>query len=311
MIVDPKSKDFSIYHKATVIKPNLKEFEAIVGPCNTDEMLVNKALCFLKDHDIDSLVISRSEKGLSVISKTGNVTHIPAEARAVHDVTGAGDTVVAVLATALASGMDLVEAAMLGNVAAGIAVGKLGAATVSAQEIQASLNKGKIEQNLPIGVMNEDSLLAVIRLSKAKGERIVFTNGCFDILHSGHVMYLEQAKRLGDRVIVGVNDDASVARLKGPKRPVNSLADRMAVLAGLRSVDWVLSFSEDTPERIIQKIAPHILVKGGDYNDIEAIPGAKFVLSQGGQVQLLGLKEGCSTTNVIKTIAEQIDLEKI
>lgn len=305
VVVDPKGRDFSIYRKANVVKPNLKEFEAVVGTCNSDEILVSKALHFLKEYDIDSLVISRSEKGLSVITKAGAVTHIPAEARAVHDVTGAGDTVVAVLATALAAGMDLVQAAMMGNVAAGIAVGKLGAATVSLPEIQASFAKNNIEQNLPIGVMQEEELLSIIRLSKARGERIVFTNGCFDILHSGHVMYLEQAKRLGDRVIVAVNDDASVSHLKGPTRPVNRLADRMAVLAGLRSVDWVLSFSEDTPERIIQKIAPHILVKGGDYNDIQAIPGAKFVLSQGGNVQLLGLKEGCSTTNVIKVISGQ------
>ncbi len=307
VIVDPKSRDFSVYRKATVIKPNLKEFEAVVGPCPSDEILVNKALHFLKENDIESLVVSRSEKGLTVVTKAGLVTHIAAEARDVHDVTGAGDTVVAVLATALASGMDLVQAAMLGNVAAGIAVGKLGAATVSAQEIQASLARNNADQSLPMGVMTEDALIAALRLSKARGERIVFTNGCFDILHSGHVMYLEQAKRLGNRVIVAVNDDASVARLKGPTRPVNALADRMAVLAGLRSVDWVLPFSEDTPERIIQRISPHILVKGGDYKDIEALPGARFVLSQGGKVQLLGLKEGCSTTNVIKAISEQAE----
>lgn len=305
VIVDPKARDFSVYRKANVIKPNLKEFEAVVGPCTSDEMLVSKAFRFLEEYDIDSLVISRSEKGLSVITKTGSVTHIAAEARDVHDVTGAGDTVVAVLATALAAGLDLVTAATLGNVAAGIAVGKLGAATVSVPEIHASL--GKSEKSLPVGVMSEDDLLAAIRISKARGERIVFTNGCFDILHSGHVMYLEQAKRLGDRVIVAVNEDASVSRLKGPTRPVNGVSDRMAVLAGLRSVDWVVPFSEDTPERIIQRIAPHILVKGGDYSDIEALPGARFVLSQGGKVQLLGLKDGCSTTNVIKAISEQIE----
>jgi D-beta-D-heptose 7-phosphate kinase/D-beta-D-heptose 1-phosphate adenosyltransferase len=305
VIVDPKARDFSVYRKANVIKPNLKEFEAVVGPCTSDEMLVSKAFRFLEEYDIDSLVISRSEKGLSVITKAGAVTHIAAEARDVHDVTGAGDTVVAVLATALAAGLDLVTAATLGNVAAGIAVGKLGAATVSVPEIHASL--GKSEQSLPMGVMSEDDLLAAIRISKARGERIVFTNGCFDILHSGHVMYLEQAKRLGDRVIAAVNDDASVSRLKGPTRPVNGVSDRMAVLAGLRSVDWVVLFSEDTPERIIQRIAPHILVKGGDYSDVEALPGARFVLSQGGKVQLLGLKDGCSTTNVIKAISEQIE----
>lgn len=306
VIVDPKARDFSVYRQANIIKPNLKEFEAVVGPCPSDEILVNKASRFLEEYEIDSLVISRSEKGLSVITRAGAVTHIAADARDVHDVTGAGDTVVAVLATAIASGMDLIQAATLGNIAAGIAVGKLGAATVSVQEMKASL--GKNEQHLPLGIMSEEDLIAAIRLSKARGERIVFTNGCFDILHAGHVMYLEQAKRLGDRVIVAVNEDASISRLKGPTRPVNSLNDRMAVLAGLRSVDWVLSFSEDTPERIIQRISPHILVKGGDYQDIDALPGARFVLSQGGKVQCLGLKEGCSTTNLIRAITSQVEV---
>jgi D-beta-D-heptose 7-phosphate kinase/D-beta-D-heptose 1-phosphate adenosyltransferase len=302
VIVDPKSSNFSVYRGANVIKPNLKEFEAVVGSCRHIDTMVAKALDFLKTHDIDNLIISRSEQGLSVITKEGQITHIAAKAREVHDVTGAGDTVVAVLATALASGMDLVKAATLGNIAGGIAVGKLGTAPVSIQEIQTVLG---LAQPLTLGVMSEEALLPAIRLSKAKGERIVFTNGCFDILHSGHVLYLEQAKQLGDRVIVAVNDDASVTRLKGATRPINSLEDRMVVLAGLKSVDWVVSFSEATPDKIIELIAPHVLVKGGDYNNIEELPGARFVLSQGGTVQLLGLKEGCSTTNVIKNIVTQ------
>jgi D-beta-D-heptose 7-phosphate kinase/D-beta-D-heptose 1-phosphate adenosyltransferase len=302
VVVDPKSRDFSIYRHATIIKPNLKEFEAVVGECKNEDVLVAKASLFLSNHDIGALVISRSEKGLSVITKEGQVTHIPTEAREVHDVTGAGDTVVGVMATALASGMTLTQAAKLGNIAAGIAVGKLGAATVTVPEIQTSLRK---ETPLATGVMSEEELLDALRLSKARGERIVFTNGCFDILHAGHVLYLEQAKTLGDRVIVGVNDNASVSRLKGPTRPINTLMNRMAVLAGLKSVDWVVSFSEDTPERLIQRIEPDILVKGGDYKDIAAIPGAKFVLERGGEVQLLDLKEGCSTTNVIKAITKQ------
>jgi len=299
VIVDPKSQDFSVYQGASIITPNLKEFEAVVGPCQTIDVLVQKAQDLLNQYDMGAILITRSEHGLSVILDNGEVTHIPSIARAVHDVTGAGDTVVAVLSVALAAGMDVVNSATLGNIAAGIAVGKLGAATVSLEELEWALGK---EEVLPTGIMTEEALVVALKACKAKGERIVFTNGCFDILHAGHVMYLEQAKRLGDRVIVAVNDNASVARLKGPTRPINTLEDRMNVLAGLRSVDWVVPFSDDTPERMIQHIAPDVLVKGGDYQDLLALPGAQFVLSQGGEVKLLGLKEGCSTTRVIEAI---------
>lgn len=298
VVVDPKSRDFSLYRGANVVKPNLKEFEAVVGPCTSDEHMIEKARNLIALHDIAALLITRSELGALIVTETA-VTHIPAVAREVHDVTGAGDTVIAVLGAALGAGMDLIQAATLGNVAAGIAVSKLGAAAVSAQEIQAALGE---KQTLPLGVLGEEDLLEAIRISKTKGERLVFTNGCFDILHSGHVMYLEQAKQLGDRLVVAVNTDASVSRLKGPTRPINSVENRMSVLAGLRSVDWVVPFSEDTPERIIECIAPHTLVKGGDYHDIHALPGARFVLAQGGTVEILGLKEGCSTTNVVEKI---------
>jgi D-beta-D-heptose 7-phosphate kinase/D-beta-D-heptose 1-phosphate adenosyltransferase len=304
VVVDPKSLDFSIYRGASVLTPNLKEFEAVVGSCPTVEILVEKARNLLVRYDIGALVITRSEYGLSVILADGEATHIPALAREVHDVTGAGDTVIAVLGSAIASGMDLVKAATIGNVAAGIVVGKLGAATVSAHELEVALNK---DPTLPLGMMDEEALLGAIRMSKAKGEKIVFTNGCFDILHAGHVMYLEQAKHLGDRVVVAVNDDTSVAKLKGSGRPINPLENRMSVLVGLRAVDWVVPFSDDTPERLIRRICPHVLVKGGDYKDPSVLPGAQFVLSQGAKVQILGLKEGYSTTRIIRTITEQVD----
>lgn len=300
IVVDPKSRDFSIYQGASVLTPNLKEFEAVVGPCLNEKELVSKAQAALDNYNLQALVITRSEQGLSVITNTGQVHHIPAVAREVHDVTGAGDTVIAVLATALAIKMDLLSAAALGNIAAGISVGKLGAAAVTLNELKHSF----INQNeSSYGVLTEEKLLAELQLSKAKGETIVFTNGCFDILHAGHVLYLEQAKQLGDRVIVAVNTDESVKRLKGATRPINSVEDRMRVLAGLKSVDWVVPFSEDTPERLIQALAPHVLVKGGDYKDIHALPGARFVLASGGKVKLLGLKEGCSTTNIIEKIS--------
>jgi len=201
----------------------------------------------------------------------------------------------------MAAGFDVVQAATIANIAAGLVVAKVGTATLGLHELQSAISSREYTPAIS-SRMDEEAILHAITAAKAAGERIVFTNGCFDILHAGHVMYLEQAKRLGDRLVVGLNDDASIKRLKGSSRPVNHLEDRLAVLAGLKSVDWVLPFSEDTPERIIQKISPHWLVKGGDYKDVQAIPGVKWVLSHGGQVKLLGLKEGCSTTNIINSI---------
>lgn len=206
--------------------------------------------------------------------------------------------------------MELVTAATLGNVAASVTVGKLGAVAVTTAEILSALDKTTTLHAEACGVMTEESLLAALKVSKARGEKIIFTNGCFDILHVGHVLYLEEAKRLGGRVIVGVNDDPSVARLKGPLRPINRLDDRMAVLAGLQAVDWVVPFSEDTPERLIKQISPHILVKGGDYQaslgeDLTKLPGAAYVLSQGGEVKLLSVKQYYSTTRMIEKIVMQ------
>lgn len=299
VLVDPKSKDFSLYSGATLITPNLKEFEAVVGKTTTEAMMVEKAKALIHDHDIAALVITRSEQGMSVISLTGEVAHLRALARDIHDVTGAGDTVAAVLGLALAMRLDLIKAATLANRAAGIVVGKIGTASVSLQELKIALGEA---ESLSLGVLSEEALIADLRISKARGERIVFTNGCFDILHSGHVMYLEQAKRLGDRVIVAVNTDLSVSALKGPKRPINSLENRMAVLAGLKAVDWVVPFAESTPERLIKRLSPHVLVKGGDYTKIEDIVGADHVIAHGGTVQILGLQPGCSTTRIVETI---------
>lgn len=299
IIVDPKSLHFSDYKGASILTPNMKEFEAVAGRCETVDLMVERAMRLLSEHEIDAMVITRSEQGLSIISKNEAPIHIQTMVREVHDVTGAGDTVVAVLSAALASGMGLVESATLGNVGAGVVVGKLGAATVSISELEHALSR---DQQLPLGVMSEEELIKVLKLSRMKNERIVFTNGCFDILHAGHVMYLEQAKALGDRLIVGVNTDVSVSKLKGPTRPINALIDRMSVLAGLRSVDWVVPFSEDTPERLIKALSPHVLAKGGDYQHPHLLAGATHVLSQGGEVRILDLKEGCSTTQTIEKI---------
>jgi len=228
--------------------------------------------------------------------------HIPTVAREVHDVTGAGDTVISALATSIAAGATLAQACAIANTAAGVVVGKLGTSTVSRIElIQAlALNHGESG----FGVMTEDQLAYAMDQARLRGERIVMTNGCFDILHAGHVSYLQQAKALGDRLIVAVNDDSSVTRLKGPGRPVNPVDRRMAVLAGLASADWVVPFSEDTPQRIIARLLPDALVKGGDYK-VEDIAGGAEVIAAGGKVEVLGFEDGVSTTAIIQNIMSQ------
>jgi D-beta-D-heptose 7-phosphate kinase/D-beta-D-heptose 1-phosphate adenosyltransferase len=223
---------------------------------------------------------------------------LPTLAREVFDVTGAGDTVVALLGAGVGAGLAASDAAALANLGAGIVVGKIGVATVSRSELLRALHS---QGSGGRGLVDLPELVAVVTEAKARGERVVLTNGCFDILHAGHVSYLEEAKSCGDRLIVAVNDDDSVRRLKGVGRPVNSLADRMAVLAGLASVDWVVPFSEDTPAELIAKIVPDVLVKGGDYQ-VEQIAGGDTVLKSGGEVRVLGFKPGRSTTALIDAL---------
>lgn len=294
VLVDPKQRDFSHYHGASLVTPNMTEFEAAVGPCADEAELVAKGQALMAAHALDALLITRSEKGMTLLQTTAEPLHIPTVAREVFDVTGAGDTVIATLAAAVGAGVSLSEAAQLANVAAGIVVAKLGAATVSPPELRRALHQ---LQDTRHDVLAEDELLQVVSDARAHGERIVMTNGCFDILHAGHVAYLEQAARLGDRLIVAVNDDASVARLKGAERPILPLAQRMAVLAGLAAVDWVVPFTEDTPERLICAVRPDCLVKGGDYT-VEAIAGHQCA----GEVQVLSFVQGHSTSHIIERI---------
>jgi len=219
----------------------------------------------------------------------------------VFDVTGAGDTVIAVLAAALAAGEGMAEATALANVAAGIVVAKLGTATASVPEIRRAL-AGRYEAGY--GVLSQDQLLVAVEEARAQGERIVMTNGCFDILHAGHVGYLIEARRLGDRLIIAVNDDDSVRRLKGEGRPINTVDRRMTVLAALESVDWVVPFSEDTPERVICAVEPDVLVKGGDYKP-DQIAGHQCVTAAGGEVKVLGFEDGVSTSRIIDAIRQR------
>lgn len=298
VLIDPKGRDYSIYKGATLITPNMSEFEAVVGHCSNDEEVETRGEALRQALELEALLVTRSEKGMTLIRQGQPVLHLPTRAREVFDVTGAGDTVISALATSLAAGLDLAEATALANLAAGVVVGKLGTASVTVPELRRAIRE---HDEIEGGEVDEDQLVALVQDAQAHGERVVMTNGCFDILHAGHVAYLEQARRLGDRLVVAVNDDASVKRLKGPERPVNALAQRMAVLAALANVDWVVPFSEDTPERLICKVKPDVLVKGGDYR-AEQIAGGACVTAAGGEVIVLDYVEGCSTTNIIDVI---------
>lgn len=298
VLADPKGQDFSIYRGASLITPNLSEFEAVVGHCNSEQQLVEKGLALIDELQLEALLVTRSEQGMTLLRKGEAPLHLPARAREVFDVTGAGDTVISTLATALAAGEDYPQAVALANLAAGIVVGKLGTATVSAPELRRAVQR---EQGSERGVLSVEQLLVAIEDARAHGERIVFTNGCFDIIHAGHVGYLEEARSQGDRLVVAINDDASVTRLKGPGRPINSVDRRMTVLAGLGAVDWVVSFAEDTPEQLLEQIRPDVLVKGGDYS-VDQVVGAPIVKAYGGEVKVLNFVESCSTTAIVEQI---------
>lgn len=295
VLIDPKSKDFNRYRGATLLTPNRKEFEAVVGVCENETQLIEKGQALLRQCDLQALLVTCGKDGMILLQRAQQPLILPAKAQEVFDVTGAGDTVIGVMAAAIAAGENFENAARLANTAAGLVVAKLGAATVSVPELRRALAQ---EQNAQTGVLSLAQLQLAVADARAHHETIVMTNGCFDILHSGHIQNLAQAKAMGDRLIVAVNDDASVSRLKGDQRPINPLADRMDVLAALRVVDWVVPFSEDTPARLIETILPNILVKGGDYR-VDQIAGADVVIAHGGQVKILPLKSNRSSTRII------------
>jgi D-beta-D-heptose 7-phosphate kinase/D-beta-D-heptose 1-phosphate adenosyltransferase len=294
VLVDPKQHDFGHYRGATFITPNMAEFEAAAGPCWNDEQIVAKGMKLIELYELSGLLITRGEQGMTLLQVDNAPLHLPTHAREVFDVTGAGDTVISVLAAALAAGERLSKAMRLANLAAGIVVGKLGTASVTPTELQAALNQ---HEDIQTGVINRDQLANLLISARQAGETIVMTNGCFDILHAGHVRYLERAAKLGDRLIVAVNDDFSVRRLKGDGRPINTVAQRMAVLAGLAAVDWVVPFSEDTPEQLICAVRPDYLVKGGDYRPDE-VAGNQCAR----ETCIVPYLEGCSTSAMIDSI---------
>ncbi|WP_411728078.1 bifunctional D-glycero-beta-D-manno-heptose-7-phosphate kinase/D-glycero-beta-D-manno-heptose 1-phosphate adenylyltransferase HldE [Methyloglobulus sp.] len=295
VLVDPKGTDYKRYAGADIITPNLAELQAVAGICENEQDFLEKGRGLLKQHQIPSLLLTRGEVGMTLIQET-QAHSLPAQAKDVFDVTGAGDTVIAVMALGIAVGLPLYEAMYLANLAGGIVVGKLGTSTVSTLELSRAMHG---ERGSQYGIVTEDELAQLITQAKAHDERIIMTNGCFDLLHAGHVTYLQQAKALGDRLIVAVNSDASVKRLKGDTRPINGLQERMAVLAALACVDWVVAFEEETPERLYCRLLPDVIVKGGDYNSGQ-VAGGDCVVKAGGEVKILQFVDGQSTTAMIK-----------
>lgn len=294
VLVDPKGTDYQRYAKADLITPNQVELQAVVGACISDQELIEKGRTLLVQCQIPSLLLTRGEAGMMLVEKD-SVHSLPAQAKDVFDVTGAGDTVIAVMALGVSLELPLCEAMYLANLAGGIVVGKVGTSTVSQQDLNQAMHGDRDSQ---YGIVSEAELSKVFARAKAHDEKIVMTNGCFDLLHVGHVTYLEQAKALGDRLCVAVNSDESVKRLKGELRPINGVQERMAVLAALACVDWVVEFTEETPERLYCNLLPDIIVKGGDYRSDQVV-GGDCVIKAGGEVKILQFVDGQSTTSMI------------
>ncbi|MEA3454948.1 MAG: D-glycero-beta-D-manno-heptose-7-phosphate kinase [Campylobacterota bacterium] len=295
ILVDPKGDDYSKYRGATLLTPNRKEASLATRVKITDGTTLKEAGFKLKnDLDLDYSIITLSEEGIAIFDE--QMSLIPTVAREVYDVTGAGDTVLASLGIALAHDLNIIEACEFANKAAAIVVAKIGSATATLNEIEEyehTLNKGQIESK----IKDFTQIERIAKRLKSQGRRVIFTNGCFDILHRGHASYLQKAKELGDFLIVGLNSDESVRRLKGESRPVNNLEDRAYLLAALESVDYVVPFGEDTPYSLIEKIHPDILVKGADYEGKEVV-GSDLA----GEVRLIEFVEGKSTSRIIGKI---------
>ena len=316
VLVDPKGTDYARYHGATLLTPNRKEAEAASGVAIRDlESLEQAATVIMETAGLDHLLITRSEEGMSLFSRSNPATgasrqaglsmsslHIPTVAREVYDVSGAGDTVLASLAVGLAAGLGMDQAAGLANIAAGIAVAKLGTSTVAPGEIVNALASSHSDSDSKI--KNLDVLVTIIEAEKERGKKIVFTNGCFDLLHAGHVKYLQKARALGDLLILGLNSDASVRRLKGEKRPLIGEEERAHILAALDCIDYVVLFDEDTPLNLISSLKPYILAKGGDYT-AEGVVGKDIVEGYGGRVELVTFVDGKSTSNIIERVLER------
>jgi D-beta-D-heptose 7-phosphate kinase/D-beta-D-heptose 1-phosphate adenosyltransferase len=306
VIVDPKSRDFTKYQGATVLTPNRLELQLACGhECVTDEQVTQGARGCLDRRICEAMVVTRGKDGMSVVTNDGLAVHLHTTARQVFDVSGAGDTAVAAMSLGLAAGGRIVDASTLANLAAGIVVGKPGTAIVTTGEIIATLTPldGRTDHNKVFALEN---VLQLARAWREQGLKFAFTNGCFDLLHPGHVSLLDQARRSADRLIVGLNADLSIRRLKGSTRPIQSEVARATVLSSLKSVDAVVIFSEDTPIKLIEILEPDVLVKGADYT-LDTVIGADLVLKRGGKVVLADLIPGHSTTDTVKRVATSRD----
>ena len=307
VIVDPKGEDFSRYRGATVITPNRKELETATGmKAGSDDEVRAAAMKIITSCGIDHVLATRSKDGMSLITSDQLPQHIPAQVREVYDVSGAGDTVIAVFASAIAAGIDMLPAAQIANVAAGIVVGKPGTATATRAEILAVLSQTTYTTQQPQSfeskIVKLETAIEKISSWRAEGLNVGFTNGCFDLLHPGHLSVIRQSKSACDRLIVAINSDASVKRLKGPTRPVQDEAARSLILSALEIVDMVVVFDEDTPLSLIKALKPDVLVKGGQYK-LEEVVGYDIVMSYGGKIVRAEMEEGFSTTNTIKKMA--------
>ncbi len=297
VLVDPKQRDFSRYHGATTICPNLKELSAATGePFSDIDRVLAAGQAALGSLDMEFMVVTLGDKGIAVLRKDSRL-HAPAVVRQVYDVSGAGDTVIAVLALALACDVEIETAVQLANLAAGIVVNKAGTVPIQREELLGALSQ-ELALHMDEKILPLKRLLSRVTMWRSAGDRVVFTNGCFDILHIGHITLLEEARRKGDRLIVALNSDESVRRIKGPLRPIVGEHERARILAALSAVDAVIVFNESTPLQLIEAIRPNVLVKGGDYCE-EAVVGAREVRVWGGRVELIPLVEGISTTRLI------------
>lgn len=303
VIIDPKGDDYRRYSGATLITPNRRELcEASRKDIFDDDSAAAAAKFIASEYQIENVLVTRSAEGMTLVSLVG-VEHLSSEAHEVFDVSGAGDTVVATLAASLAVGSSLLEAARLANVAAGIVVGKIGTAITDVSEIAATLRHQEPQISGELKVMPLEAAVEQVAVWRAQGERVGFTNGCFDLIHPGHVAILAKSRAACDRLVVGLNADQSVKRLKGESRPVQNEASRAAVMASLGSVDLVVLFTEDTPVKLIEALRPDVLAKGADYT-INEVVGGDFVQSYGGEILLVDLEEGHSTTGTIEQMSQ-------
>ena len=296
-LIDPKGNDFSKYEGANIITPNYLEFSNAVGGVLSESDLTLKAKNLIEDLKLEALLITRGAEGMTLVEKQKDKmirTDFSTLAQEVFDVSGAGDTVIASLAASIASGFNLSDSVRISNVAAGIVVGKSGTATPRLSELEASFKTNADS-------FSKAQLKLICKEAKEDSLKVVFTNGCFDILHAGHLSYLEAAKELGDKLIVGINNDSSVSKLKGKGRPINPLEERMALIQALKCVDYVVSFSEDTPLKLIEFLKPNVLVKGADYK-VKDIVGSESVIKDGGEVRTIPLVKGLSSSRKIQKI---------